>query len=329
MNISIRKYLMEYSEAKKLFKDEDYFSSPTTDQIISAGMDDIFDFPTIWYTADKNEDGKLVGYEEFKKAFCFKYLDRQPKAETFEMFKDRLYGDMLVFMDTYRQIYETTKLEYDPFVNRKYKQRIDETLKGSGKVGVNGNTSGNRQLDTTSKDIETNSSDTKDVYSGTENKTGNTSGETDTQRIDSDTPQINFAGTDYASAMTRGQDQTSGTSQEDLTQGSTRDVGVNGSRNIDGTGKSVENTTGTEFRNTDSENESERGNTLVYEGFVGSDMSDNLIKLREAIININEQIIDRLHHLFGFYFGSGVTFVSGSDVSSGRFGDYYGWDWYM
>lgn len=96
----------------------------------------------------------------------------------------------------------------------------------------------------------------------------------DTQSIDSDNPQVTVQTKDYASTMNRGN------SVSDNTTTST----------LDSTDERTDKTT-------NSLNGSHEGK-LVEEGFVGNNYTDNILKYREAILNLNSMICDRMRPLF-------------------------------
>lgn len=105
-------------------------------------------------------------------------------------------------------------------------------------------------------------------------RTGSNSSNQDTQSINSDNPQVTVASKDYASTMDRGKyASTSNTSETgvDVTENNVNNTSTNNS-NFDG--------------------------ITVEEGFVGSDMTDNIIKYRKAITNLNSDICEEMRGLF-------------------------------
>lgn len=103
------------------------------------------------------------------------------------------------------------------------------------------------------------------------------------QSIVSDNPQTNFAGNDYASSMNRGERISDGS-------GTNKDTVMN-----NGTSENNSNTTGNSDRK------------FSTEGFVGLSQTDNILKYREAIVNINKGLVDRCADLFDWYKGHDYT----------------------
>lgn len=99
-------------------------------------------------------------------------------------------------------------------------------------------------------------------------------GTIDSQSIDSDNPQVTIKTNDYASTMNRGSSQ----SNETITT------------NRDSTENRSDKTTNTL-------NGSHNG-TLIEEGFIGTSYTDNILKYREAILNLNSEICEKMKPLF-------------------------------
>lgn len=119
------------------------------------------------------------------------------------------------------------------------------------------------------------------------------------QAINSDNPQTNFAGNDYASAMNRGESISNGTDNND-------DVSISN---------------GTTEGNVQNTGNSDR--KFSTEGFIGASMSDNILKYREAIVNINKSLCDSCVVLFSNYYGHDYT--KQIDERNPRFIGGYGW----
>lgn len=105
-------------------------------------------------------------------------------------------------------------------------------------------------------------------------RTGTNSNNQDTQSINSDNPQVTVSSKDYASTMERGKYANTGNTSEtgtDTTKNTVKNTGTNTSK-YDG--------------------------SIIEEGFVGADMSDNILKYRKAITNINSDICDEMRGLF-------------------------------
>lgn len=134
----------------------------------------------------------------------------------------------------------------------------------------------NRKLTRTDKYTDESSNNASLTSNITRNDSESTinHGTIDSQSIDSDNPQVTIQTKDYAATMNRG------SSQSDETITSNRDTDEN--RND----KTTNTLSGT------------HNGTLIEEGFVGNNYTDNILKYREAILNLNSEICERLRPLF-------------------------------
>lgn len=139
-------------------------------------------------------------------------------------------------------------------------QNVDMAYTGEGNENQHGNTerSVGSTIDGTSHDESTSSS------------TANS------QTIDSDNPQINFSGTDYASQMSRGQTEQSVNNEND----------------------SATKTTETRSEGEEKTNTSQRTETRTEKGNRGMSRGDIVRQMRDAVYNVNQEIINRCEDLF-------------------------------
>lgn len=141
----------------------------------------LFDFDFPFYV--DNEKIKV----EFEKYLCYSYFNESIGFETPDAWKFAFKQKMLEITPYYKELYQTTLLEYEPLVNRVFtsSDTLDET--NITDFTSNGNTSGKSENSSSNKGSST----------------------SDSQNITSDAPQINFSQNDYASGMTRGQNRNS------------------------------------------------------------------------------------------------------------------------
>lgn len=138
----------------------------------------------------------------------------------------------------------------------------------------------NRKL-TRSDSYNDNSTTTvKDDRTLTENTsntdTSTTSNNQETQSINSDNPQVTISTKDYASEMNRGKTTNTGNNN------------VSSKGTLDNTQSATNNNT---FKG-------DHTGSLTEEGFIGTSYTDNILKYRQAILNINSEICDRMRPLF-------------------------------
>lgn len=234
--------------------------SPLENQTIVAMIERarelVFSFSYPFYVqSDSQEYAELK--EKFEKTFCLQYFREQFGTETIGEFRYHLQRILTLNMPYYEQLYKSMTFDYNPLKNHVFERETDMTR--------NENTSG-------VTNSESNHKDTVAVDSNTSSQMTNES-----QSIHSDTPQVNFAGTDYASGMDRGETKSNGTN----------DTVTNTVNNGEHTGKDTENKDFT-ADNKDKTSES---------GFIGS-YSDEIAKYRNIIVNINKRICDDCKELF-------------------------------
>lgn len=104
--------------------------------------------------------------------------------------------------------------------------------------------------------------------STTEHSEGSSNSQTDTQSIDSENPQVTIQTNDYASSMNRGES----TGSQNIENDATRSQTYEGSSNV--------------------------GNQRTEKGYRGLTRGEIVKDMRDAIYNINLEIIDRCEDLF-------------------------------
>lgn len=208
------------------------FSYPVTnvrfDEIIKNGKEKFFDFEFPWYSAEN------VGLDEFETLFLETYYMNQIGFETYELFQLNLSKTLKSVMDVYKEKYKIVSKNID------YLSTHNMTDK---------------------EVIQDNS-----VSTTTTNGTTISRGKTDTQDINSDNPNITIQTQDYASAMSRGETESS------------NEVSVN-DRTV-----------------SDNVNSGDHVKTTI--GYAGVTPSKIISEFKENIININKELVDECSHLF-------------------------------
>lgn len=214
------------------------------DTMIAKAVELVFDFDFPFYVKEdalEYNDMKLA----FEKMFCLQYFREQIGLETFGEFKFHLKRLLTVNMPTYEQLYRSLTFAYDPLITHKSSRKVQST-KDDTRTGV----------------ISGNSTAKNNTTADTDN---------DSQSIHSDNPQINFAGTNYASTMDRGQNT------------------IHNSAVSNG-----ENTTKTNSNDT---YHADNTDTITDSGFDGS-YSMEIQRFRDTILNLNKGICDDCEELF-------------------------------
>ena len=170
VTITIKDILQSYS-FPNVIPHQKPWESMSADQIITAGKDQFFDFTFPWYSEDN------AGLDEFKELFLHKYYMRQIGQETTGQFKLYLKSRLLEKMPYYKELYNTTLIDYDPLVNRKWSKMLDELSNGSELISQEA--------------------------SGISESQSTISTETNNQAFHSENPEVTIANNDYASNMDR------------------------------------------------------------------------------------------------------------------------------
>lgn len=223
-------------------------TNQTFDELINATYQDYFNFDFPWYTDDNTTK------TEFEKLFLLHFLMCEIGQETIELHRAMLAQRLRLIMPEIQQLWESLNIDMT------WTGNVDMTYTGEGHESVTGNKE----------------STVEGTISGTSHDEGSSSTNVNSQSIDSDNPQINFSGTDYASAMNRGQTEQSLNTENDGTTSSTE----NRSEDVKETRTNQKNDT-----------RSETGNRGLSRG-------DVVRQMREAVYNVNMDIINRCEDLF-------------------------------
>lgn len=217
------------------------------DKLIHKTIECVFDFSFPFYS-DKAED-----LAEFKRMFVLNNYNRSIACETIGQFKVRMLAILTKRMPYYEQLYKTTLIEFDPLKNKVY--TIDRNIKKD-------------EQDNTSESVQNHDSG---------NTSQNSTSNAQKQDIHSRNPQVNFAGTDYASDMDRGRSEDSS--------------------NVNTNVKSDRNGT----RNQDVNRDSNTDDVSKITGMDVVNPSELIMAYRKLIVNINSMLCDDLEELFSCF----------------------------
>lgn len=273
---------------------------------------ELFDFLNYWYTTDETAPQTK---DNFETMFVKRYFKTPIKAEEFTLFKIRLDDYLFSHMEHWKHLYETIQIEYDPLINVDLHSKTHDKEDTDNTTDIKGSSenSGTSNM-TTNTSVEGNYN-TLTNSSGSSNETVDSTLTTtrteNTQGINSDNPQINFAGNDYAATMQRGMTSGNGTD----TGHQVTDSGTNTETNVKGDSSSEtesvsEGSTGSTGTTTGKnvfDGSVDRNVDYTNMGFTGSSKTDNIMKYRDAIINLNLRIVEGADYLFSNYLGRGVT----------------------
>lgn len=316
ITITIKDILQSYSFPDVIPHNKPW-ESLTVDQIIENGKDKFFDFTFPWYAEDN------TGLDDFKNLFLRKNYMKQIGQETTAQFKLYVQARLMEKMPLYKQLYDSTLIEYDPLINRKLKTTKDEVEnKDKGKESENSvTTNANGQTtetntsnrEATGEGNQTSNSIQEGSQTVDSSQEGTMHSDVNNQSVHSENPEITMANKDYASTMDREkktEDQTNNqsgnenTSNNQTTNETTnRTQGVN--EDITENNKSNSEATSTEegkLSESEKEERNLQGNEVI-EGFYGESQADAILKYRETILNLNEMICNDMNDLFLGYYG--------------------------
>lgn len=275
---------------------------------------ELFDFD---YTFDD-----LRFKKEIEEAIVLYYEDYEIGFETPDQFKRKFIGRMKRIMPYYNNLHNTTLLAYDPLINSKMTESLDQlaisnnnqiantNTTADGTTDIIGGTTNNQTTDSTgltTNDLKTSniSLTTNDLVNDTtENAT------TDTNTTNSDYPQQLIDERNYLEAEQNGLTKTDRTANSndsgtvDTTENGTNTGTVNTTENstLDGATTTTTDTTSNDTSNSDSsvsnDGETNTSYEKTIEGLTGITYQDLIFKERNNLLRIIDMILAELKTLF-------------------------------
>lgn len=250
------------------------------------------------------------------------YYSYEIGTETPDEFKRRFQAKWLSFIDYYNQLYNTTLLTYNPLINYKLVEALDQLATTNTLQDSTTNTTATGMTDTegTENSTQTNSSDStrtdnlsaQSDSTRTDNTTSNTVDSTDGSGNEktSDYPQQAIAGGDFlegekvTSTSSDGESTTTNTGTV-TNSDTTVNTGTQGTvTTSDGDSTSTHSTSSTseDSSNTTGKLTSEGTNNTNYEktieGITGTSYQDLIAKERQNLLRLIPAIIGELKPLF-------------------------------
>lgn len=250
------------------------------------------------------------------------YYSYEIGVETPAEFKRRFQARWLSFIDYYNQLYNTTLLTYNPLINYKLVEALDQLATSNTLQDSTTNTTSNGQTNTEGTDttLQTNSSDStrtdnltsQSDSTRTDNTTSKTVDSTDGSGNEktSDYPQQAIAGGDFlegekvTSTSSDGESTTTntGTVTNSDTTVNTGTQGTVTNSNVDTTNTHSAATTSDDSSITTGKVTSEGTNNTNYEktieGITGTSYQDLIAKERQNLLRLIPAIIGELKPLF-------------------------------
>lgn len=251
---------------------------------------ELFDFP---YQFDDNNFKAQI-----EQAVIDYYYNYEIGTETPAEFKRRFQAKWLSFIDYYNLLYNTTLLTYNPLINYKLTEALDQLTATNNLQDTTATTSSNGTTTQEGTDVleQTTSTDSTRTDNLTANTT--TSSEGSGNEKTSDYPQQPIAGGDYLEGEKTSTTSSSGTNNTTNT-GTQKNVGTgtnDSTTTSDNTSVSEDstNTTGTLTNNGTANTSYEK----TIEGLTGTSYQELIAKERQNLIRLIPMIISELKPLF-------------------------------
>lgn len=273
----------------------------TLEQQMQQAIDFIFDFEFQWV----NSDPKSLS--DFQELFILHFWEQEIGFETIGLFRLKL-------RETFLRLFPKWKSYYDAM------EQILTLSQNNPLFNILVTTSSNKEIEENKSDQST--FDSMMAYTGNvqhkqnneQNLSGNDRttlqhGRTDTltlgattenQQINSDNPQTNFAGTDYAATMTRGQTKEGGSNTSKASGSDVTVVDYNSTNTQNNTLNDIydrqDKHSGTDVVATD---RTLNDDTIIKEsGYRGESLFKELERYRLSFKSVYELILDDCEHLF-------------------------------
>jgi hypothetical protein len=206
------------------------------------------------------------------------YYDYEIGMETPDMFKRKFKARWQRIIPFYNKLYNTTLLMYNPLTNYSIKDALEQLSTSSSTTDSNSS----NNIDSTT---DSNSSNNVDSTTDT---TGNSHTVSDSDSKTSDYPQQPIAGGDYLAGA--------GTTTTDATTDNTGNTTNNTTGSA--TDKTTNNTTGTATGKTTATGTNNTEYTKTIEGITGTTYPELIQKHREALMRINDMVIEEMKKCF-------------------------------
>lgn len=222
------------------------------------------------------------------------YYDYEIGFETPDMFKRKFKARWNRIMPYYNKLYNTTLLSYNPLTNYSITEALDQISTVSNKQdsestsSANGKTTVN-STNTTDMDVVGNSASDSTT---TNDLTNTTKGDEKT----SDYPQQPIAGGDYLNGA-RTSDSTT-TNKGTVTNASTGTNDTHTGGTVTTEGETTNTDSGTTIGNVTVSGTTDTEYSKTIEGITGASYPDLITKHRDALMRINDMIIEEMKKCF-------------------------------
>lgn len=228
--------------------------------------------------------------EGLEKKIIKHYYMREIGFETVGLFKIRLDMKMNEIMPYYNQLYESARLEFNPFYD------VDYTRTHVGSTGEEKNHSGNSEYSRNGSSTRNEEGSNTGVVQNQFQNSENVENENVGKNLYSDTPQGSIVNLENNSYLTNATIDVGSDTSETTGSGSSTQNTTNG-HTVDVTNSNTES-----GNNSDEFTETVNGDNQYTESVTGKmgtvDKATLLKKYRETFLNIDMQVINELEDLF-------------------------------
>lgn len=243
---------------------------------------ELFDFP---YTVDDaafklDVEQKIIDF----------YYDYEIGFETPDMFKRKFKARFMRAIGYYNQLYNTTLLSYNPLINSKMSEALEQLATSSNQQQSTANST-TEQLSTDNNNIVTNQ-DSLTTDNTTAASQGGGTNNNNTKS--SDYPQQSISGGDFLS----GEQNLVGTNTNNNTTNNTGTTANDSNSSTTTVGSGTNDLTNVTSGNATDNGSVNTEYVKTIEGITGTTYQDLITKERELILRIPQVIIEELKHCF-------------------------------
>lgn len=254
----------------------------------------LFDFP---YQFDDH-----TFKEELEQAVIDHYAFSEIGQETPDRFKHVFKTRWLSFIDYYNKLYNTTLLEYDPLINYKITEALEQLRNTEGTENTIGNTnSGGESKTTHQEDAEhTNNTDNLEEVDSNNKRTDDLKHTDNTKEEASDYPQQTIGTGKYLSGarISDNSGTNMGTVEDKGQSTTTTNTAEEGTNNTTGQNKTTTEDTEDSTQNTQTTGQDSMEYRKTIEGITGKSYQELIDLERKNIIRIKDMVIRELKSCF-------------------------------
>lgn len=230
------------------------------------------------------------------------FYDHEIGSETPDMFKRRFKARFLRNIDYYNKMYNTTLLQYNPLINSKMSEALNQLATSTGSSVTDQDTTSTTDTTSAATGTQSGTTNTDGTQTGTNNTTGTQNGTTDTtgNQKASDYPQQPIGAGNYLAA----EEDTTTTSVVDMNTTSNNTVNMANSSdtvsNMETASDSTDNTTSTASTDVSvsTTGQTDTSYSKTIEGLTGTTYQELIRQERDNLMRIPIMLCNELKPCF-------------------------------